>query len=300
VQWIAINSEPRARRVRISASPLDRRVRWSSAEVPLSEYRIERLRRLDGTHPDASRCYEDSWTAAVEAVKDGLETIETQCSATNARLRSTFFVQLVDSGRGNLMARDWLRAIADGFKAIPGAGILINPLLTLRDEEKSKARNGQLDALLASNVEISKETLASVLMVNATTNEVQAGLELLVPVIKEAAHAASEQRADRPAAVVLQDSMSVTRFPLPISMDLIIDELNVLFPSHLDMDDFRACLSLLHAPMEPATTSMETVRKFVVSLRGRDRTNIGKVFTCLADKRPQSEILCFAKEFLTK
>jgi hypothetical protein len=285
--WRAID-EIRPRRIFLSAKTLSRRVRWDPGDrLAVTGEKAEIRIQIPQPHPEQT-IFRDNDESCRFLVEDrGQETIDSSCSATKQQLKSSFFADR--SGGGKMASHDWLLAIAKGVEGIPGGKVLLGPLIKLREDQKSAARNEQIDQMFRDNREITDRTLKAVLELSQNSPEHSALAELSTIALE------SEFNKQRGQKTLPPVSFEPSEFPFPVGKGIFIQELTRLWSSR---DDMRTCFRAHDYPEIEATKLDAFVIEFVDSMTGNDAAKLAGIFECLRKKRPGSHLLTFAAAYL--
>jgi hypothetical protein len=298
--WRAINESKRNRKLRFEATASGGKVEWTGNNkyiVDTSKVSVEeRIMREGGKR-----------TLSVKFIaKDvGHESIVTECKGCPDLLTSNFTINPKSGGVN--MQRDWLGAVAEMAKGLPGGQIVLGPLIKLREQEKSAVRDAQaasrhqeVQALLEKNQTIDEQTLERTLKLDGDIREVKMTLEVLAPLLREVQQSWHQGRELRPALLVLQAQQRVTRFPIPIDRSLLVEELDALFPTDMAQTTFKDVLVKVGWQKLPRTESSTLYfNEFTHSLAGQSQEKLARVFSLLHEERPASQILQFAAEYLS-
>ncbi len=278
-------AETRPLKLNLTARVVKGRVQWDPSESQAKGPEFIVRLSIEQPHPEALYFPEDDESCRCVVVFRGEETIQTFCSKTRSRLKSRFFADKTGDAE-DMRGRKWLLALAEGIKGIPGAEILMGPLIRLRNDELEEARDREIDKMFADNRQVNEKTLSAVLKLDDDNRETQALLQLTVPVL------AAEFRRERGEA----PHVEVSGFRVAISKGLLIRELRALWPK--STKEIEVCLAEEDYQVIEAATASDFIMGFVDSIPGNDRTKLALVFSSLLKKRPDSKILSFAAEFL--
>lgn len=146
---------------------------------------------------------------------------------------------------------------------------------------------------------MSADTLTAVLDVKDATRDVRLAIETITPLLNAAAERSSLPH-ERDVEEIVRTGLEITKFPLPITPRLLIDELIALYPHKTQMDSLEGCLYQVQVDEMPvdARTASEFVARLVNSLRGKSPETLRSLFSCLSKQKPASNILRFACEYL--
>jgi hypothetical protein len=279
-------AETRPLKLNLTARVVRGRVRWDPSESQAKGAQVIVRLSIDQPHPEATYFPEDNETCRCLVLLRGEEAIETLCSRTKQLFKSQFFADTEEETK-QMAKHQWLLAIADGIKGIPGAEILMGPLIRLREDELEEERNREIDKMFAENKQLNEKTLNSVLKLSDNNVETQALLQLTVRTLD------AEFKRQRGESTRLE----VSPFPLPITKGLLIKELRVLWP--ISTDEIKTVLAEENYQEIEATTNSDFIVAFVNSMPGNDGTKLFQIFSSLHAKRPDSKIIAFAAKNLS-
>ena len=238
--------------------------------------------------------------------KPAHEEAERLLKATEGAQHLTLPLEL-DATRGRQTSRsetrvkedrmDWIGALAEMGKGLPGGRIVLGPLLKLRDEEARKRFNESIEERFNTGQEISEGILDQLAENQERTRSLVASTDVMKTLLEEIASAAREQRPRRAAMAVVTSAMRISRFPLPFGQELLFAELAGLFPNEDDLDDLEECLLAAGLRGLDGRGRVEKLKRFLSRLTGQPGSKLERFFCCLYAQREGSEILRHACEF---
>jgi hypothetical protein len=240
---------------------------------------------------------EKNWSEEFVVKGSGYTGVLTKLNGVSNFRETEFWVYNGAELEGEEMPkRDWLGAIAESAKALPGGGILLGPLIKLRNDEKAAERNAALDEVLNSNKTVTSETLKQVLQLQGSVGEIEMTVDALLSTLTELRTSGRMSIPNQEVEAVLRRGEGVSKFPIPIRPGLLIEELSNLFPSD-DIGQLRLCLKTNDFDLG-SVGQEEYVYRFVGRLTGAAPAALKRIFACLSKTKPDSKILQFACEYL--
>lgn len=269
----------RARSFRVTAHGRDRRILWDSADAVCDSLSgaPSFLVELPPGIPDAVPPVNE-FTCRFLVHQKGSETVLSLAEKSKTQLSSRFDA---------MKKHDWLLAISKGVEAIPGAKVLLGPLIHLRESEKAAERNAAIDQLFDQQHKLTEKVLDSIEEIRGALPEQIAAREILVQVL--------DQEFSRTRGAPLPQAPPLSTFPLPFSRGLLLQELLNLFSN---AEDVRVCLLVSDYPVIDEPDRTKFLSAFVSSLVGQRREVLASVFHALHNKRPGSKLLEFATAHL--
>ena len=192
---------------------------------------------------------------------------------------------------------DWIGALGEMGKGLPGGQIVLGPLLKLRDEEARRRFNESIDERFKTGQEISEGILDQLAEHQERTRSLDASTEVMKTLLEEIASAVREQRPRRAPMAVVTSAMKISRFPLPFGRELLFAELAELFQDEDDLEDLEECLLAAGLKGLDGRGRVAKLKRFLSRLTGQPRRKLEKLFCCLYTQREGSEILRHACEF---
>ena len=192
---------------------------------------------------------------------------------------------------------DWIGALGEMGKGLPGGQIVLGPLLKLRDEEARRRFNESIDERFKTGQEISEGILDQLAEHQERTRSLDASTEVMKTLLEEIASALREQRPRRAPMAVVTSAMKISRFPLPFGRELLFEELAELFQDEDDLEDLEECLLAAGLKGLDGRGRVAKLKRFLSRLTGQPRRKLEKLFCCLYTQREGSEILRHACEF---
>ncbi len=192
---------------------------------------------------------------------------------------------------------DWIGALGEMGKGLPGGQIVLGPLLKLRDEEARRRFNESIEERFKTGQEISEGILDHLAQHQERTRSLDASTEVMKTLLEEIAAAVREQRPRKAPMAVVTSAMKISRFPLPFGRELLFAELAELFQDEDALEDLEECLLAAGLKGLDGRGRVAKLKRFLNRLTGQPRRKLEKLFCCLYTQREGSEILRHACEF---
>ncbi|MCH8073996.1 MAG: hypothetical protein IIA09_18860, partial [Proteobacteria bacterium] len=257
--------------------------------------------RIGRTGPEATVYAEAEWTVEFRVIASGTETVRTVAMQRSGSLDSIFFASVV-SREIDVMGEagfDWLGAAAEMAKGLPGGQILLGPLTKVRDERRQAQCNAELDELIRQNVTISEDVLAKLLNLECDVGEIAMTVTSLSLIINELRQSRIERRKPSEVKTLFSSAYPISVFPVILPKRIVNEEFLSLFPTLDDMAVLRECIMVSGIKKPEGKSAQEFIDVLTTSLVGCDLNSVTRFFTCLREKKPASQLLAFAVEYLS-
>ena len=192
---------------------------------------------------------------------------------------------------------DFLGVAAESIKAVPGSGFLLNPLIKIREDNKNADRNAEIDAMFVEGRELTQNSLAEIIELKDQSNDVQALLDLMLPMIKEIWEKHKSNKPVRSINEVIEENSDFTKFPILIQKHILLKELLNLYEKN--PNDFTKCLSTSNYSYNVVFQNpFELINEFTNSIIGKKKETLAEVFQNLSNDKPGSIVLAFSAKNL--
>jgi hypothetical protein len=292
--WLKIvNQTKRRRTVRVTIV-LSASLKWpnDAKEMSFPLTVGASLNSEEGFEPESAFAERNHTEHFVTIPPEGITSIVTTLNEqVGAQSRSEFFVRINRSSQpSSIMKRDILAVIAEGVSALPGAGLLLRPLLKLREDDQHRGEveslNAKLSEIMVSQKEISAHLFEQPLaLTGASKNSVM--------IAAETASVIATRLRKEQTPLSSWSQLEVSRFPFPFGRELLRTELNALFGSKASVATLRDALREVNYEDDRFSNDspQEFINQFIESLIGQKPLTLKVVFDSIVRKRPNSEIL---------